>query len=86
MAACAGKDVGWSNATPDMIGGVNVEPPHGGQWNSGYQYTTHTGVAIANLIAGISPQAQIISGGRLDASNVGLFENYWSAVAAVGEK
>ncbi|MFM0393753.1 hemagglutinin repeat-containing protein [Paraburkholderia phytofirmans] len=84
MAACSGQNVGWSNATPDMIGGVNIEPPHGGQWNSGYQYTTYTGVALANLIANISPQAQIIAGGNLDASTVGVFQNYWSAVAAVG--
>lgn len=84
MAACAGQDVGWSSATPSMIGGVNIEPPHGGQWNSGYQYTTYTGVALANLIASISPQAQIIAGGNLDASSVDLFQNYWSQVAAVG--
>lgn len=69
---------------PNSIGGVFTDPPHGGQWNSTYQYTTYTGVALANLIAGISPQAQIIAGGNLDASNVGLFQNYWSAVAAVG--
>jgi filamentous hemagglutinin len=88
MAACSGQDVGWT--TPDnpafltMIGGVYTVPPHGGQWNSGYQYTTYTGVAVANLIASISPQAQIIAGGNLDASKVGLFQNDWSAVAAVG--
>ncbi|WP_329959702.1 hemagglutinin repeat-containing protein [Paraburkholderia translucens] len=86
-AACSGQNVGW--ATPDnpafltMIGGVYTVPPHGGQWNSGYQYTTYTGVALANLIASISPQAQIIAGGNLDASKVGLFQNYWSAVTAV---
>ncbi|ANB71739.1 hemagglutinin [Paraburkholderia phytofirmans OLGA172] len=84
MAACSGQNVGWSNANPTMIGGVNIEPPHGGQWNSGYQYTTYTGVALANLTATISPQAQIIAGGNLDASKVGLFQNYWSAGAAVG--
>nr|WP_316252032.1 hemagglutinin repeat-containing protein [Paraburkholderia sp. 31.1] len=88
MAACSGQDVGWT--TPDnpafltMIGGVYTVPPHGGQWNSGYQYTTYTGVAVANLIASISPQAQIIAGGNLDASKTGLFQNYWSAVAAAG--
>ncbi|MGF6540648.1 adhesin HecA-like repeat protein [Paraburkholderia youngii] len=65
-------------------GGMPVNPPHGGQWNSTYQYTTYTGVALANLITGISPQAQIIAGGNLDASNVGTFQNYWSAVAAAG--
>ncbi|WP_246270461.1 hemagglutinin repeat-containing protein [Paraburkholderia solisilvae] len=84
MAACSGQYVGWSDATPDMIGGVDTEPPHGGQWNSGYQYTTYTGVALANEIASISPQAQMIAGGNLDASKVGLFQNYWSAVAATG--
>ena len=90
MAACSAGNpyVGWT--TPDnpafltMIGGVYTVPPHTGQWNSGYQYTTYTGVAVANLIASISPQAQIIAGGNLDASKVGLFQNYWSAVAAVG--
>ncbi|HEY2020597.1 filamentous hemagglutinin N-terminal domain-containing protein, partial [Paraburkholderia sp.] len=88
MAACSGQDVGWT--TPDnpafltMIGGVYTVPPHTGQWNSGYQYTSYTGEAVANLIASISPQAQIIAGGNLDASKVGLFQNYWSAVAAVG--
>ncbi|WP_322011754.1 hemagglutinin repeat-containing protein [Paraburkholderia sp. J12] len=90
MAACGPGNpyVGWT--TPDnpafltMIGGVYTTPPSGGQWNSGYQYTTYTGVALANLIASISPQAQIIAGGNLDASKVGLFQNDWSAVAAAG--
>ncbi|MEX3933647.1 hypothetical protein AB4Y32_17870 [Paraburkholderia phymatum] len=77
--------VGWSSqGDPSLVGGAYTQPPHGGQWNSGYQYTTFTGVALANLITGISPQAQIIAGGNLDASNVGLFQNYWSAVAAAG--
>lgn len=90
MNACSAGHpyVGW--ATPDnpafltMIGGVYTVPPQSGQWNSGYQYTTYTGVALANLIASISPQAQIVAGGNLDASKVGLFQNYWSAVTAVG--
>ncbi|CAD6542646.1 hypothetical protein LMG27952_03918 [Paraburkholderia hiiakae] len=73
-----------SKGDPSMIGGVPTDPPHGGQWNSTYQYTTYTGVALANLVTGISPQSQIIAGGNLDASNVGLFQNDWSAVAAVG--
>ncbi|MBN3804325.1 filamentous hemagglutinin N-terminal domain-containing protein [Paraburkholderia sp. Ac-20336] len=84
-------DPNASNYDPDAIaraqaqpGGMPIIPPNGGQWNSTYQYTTYTGVALANLITGISPQAQIIAGGNLDASNVGLFQNYWSAVAAVG--
>ncbi|SAL58988.1 cell surface protein [Caballeronia terrestris] len=72
-------------ADANSIGGVYTDPPHGGQWNSTYQYTTYTGVAVANLIASISPQAQIVAGGKLDAANVGLFQNYWSAVAAVGD-
>ncbi|MEX3962620.1 hemagglutinin repeat-containing protein [Paraburkholderia sp. EG286B] len=73
-----------STGDPSMIGGVPTDPPHGGQWNSTYQYTTYTGVALANLVSAISPAAQIISGGDLDASSVGLFWNYWSQVAAVG--
>ncbi|WMY10016.1 hemagglutinin repeat-containing protein [Paraburkholderia phenoliruptrix] len=87
MNACSAGHpyVGWSTqGDPTAIGGAYIEPPHGGQWNSGYQYTTYTGEALANLIARISPQAQIVSGGNLDASNVGLFQNYWSAVAALG--
>ncbi|MEX3949948.1 hemagglutinin repeat-containing protein [Paraburkholderia sp. EG287B] len=85
MAACGpgNPQVLGSKGDPTMIGGVPTDPPHGGQWNSTYQYTTYTGVAVANLIAGISPQAQIIAGGTLDASSVGLFQSYWSAVAAV---
>ena len=84
-------DPNASNYDPAVIaalqaqpGGMPIEPPHSGQWNSTYQYTTYTGVALANLITAISPQAQIIAGGNLDASNVGLFQNYWSAVAAAG--
>ncbi|WP_433704704.1 hemagglutinin repeat-containing protein [Paraburkholderia sacchari] len=87
MTACdpGHPSVGWTTqGDPNMIGGAYTIPPHGGQWNSGYQYTTYTGVALANLIAGISPQAQIMAGGNLDASRVGLFQNDWSAVAAVG--
>ncbi|WP_415914600.1 beta strand repeat-containing protein [Paraburkholderia sp. J41] len=86
MAACAANHpfVGWINGNDGLIGGVPVDPPHGGQWNSGWQYTTYTGVAVANLIAGLSPQAQIVAGGNLDASNVGMFQNYWSAVTAAG--
>ncbi|WP_169740135.1 two-partner secretion domain-containing protein [Paraburkholderia acidipaludis] len=86
MAACGpgNPQVMGSTGDPSMIGGVPTDPPHGGQWNSTYQYTTYTGVALANLITAISPQSQIISGGNLNASSVGLFQNYWSAVAAVG--
>ncbi|MGF6599823.1 filamentous hemagglutinin [Paraburkholderia sp. GAS448] len=69
---------------PTSIGGAYIDPPHGGQWNSTYQYTTYTGVALANIVTSISPQAQIVSGGNLSAASVGLFQNYWSAVAAVG--
>ncbi|MCG5076749.1 hemagglutinin repeat-containing protein [Paraburkholderia tagetis] len=86
LPACSGQQAPWNiPGDPDAIGGVYIEPPHGGQWNSGYQFTTYTGVAVANLIAGISPQAQIVAGGNLDASNVGLFQNHWSAVAAAGD-
>ncbi len=86
MNACSAGHpyVGWTTGDANAIGGLPVVPPHGGQWNSGYQYTTYTGVAFANLVAGISPQAQIVSGGNLDASTVGNFQNDWSSVAAVG--
>ena len=69
---------------PNAIGGVYIEQPHGGEWNSDYIYTSYTGVAVANTVTSISPQAQIMSGADLDASSVNLFKNYWSAVSAVG--
>jgi len=69
---------------PNAIGGVYVEPPHGGEWNSDYIYTSYTGAAVANTVTSISPQAQIVSGADLNASSVGLFQNYWSAVSAAG--
>ncbi|QCP50846.1 filamentous hemagglutinin N-terminal domain-containing protein [Trinickia violacea] len=70
---------------PLSIGGVYVEPPHGGEYQSTYQYTTYTGTAMANLITKISPAAQIVSMGNLDVSSVGMLQNYWSQVAAAGD-
>ncbi|MDN8114907.1 hemagglutinin repeat-containing protein [Burkholderia vietnamiensis] len=79
------------NITPEQTaalikqpGGMYIEPPHGGQWNSGYFYTTYTGVASANMIKDISPAGQIVSGGNIDATSSGLLQNYWSNIAAVG--
>ncbi|WP_428840176.1 hemagglutinin repeat-containing protein [Burkholderia cenocepacia] len=65
-------------------GGVYTLPPSGGQWNSGYQYTTYDGKATANTVTKLSPGAQIASGGDLDASTVKTFQNYWSSVTATG--
>ncbi|WP_208449922.1 hemagglutinin repeat-containing protein [Burkholderia sp. BCC0419] len=65
-------------------GGVFTVPPNGGQWNSGYQYTTYEGKAVANTVTKLSPGAQIASGGDLDASTVKTFQNYWSSVTATG--
>ncbi|MBR8077092.1 hemagglutinin repeat-containing protein [Burkholderia cenocepacia] len=71
---------------PDSIGGVYTEPPHGGQWNSSYQFTTYyADSATATTVTDISPAAQIVSGGRIDASSVGTLQNYWSNIAAVGD-
>ncbi len=92
MEACAGQNVGWTDLRNEAIrkvlagfpGGVYTEPPHGGQWNSGYQKTTYSGKAVANTVTDISPAAQIVSGGRIDAKTVGTLQNYWSNVAAVG--
>ncbi|WP_232458161.1 hemagglutinin repeat-containing protein [Burkholderia ubonensis] len=79
------------NLTPDMRdvllkqpGGMYIEPPHGGQWNSSYQYTTYTGTAVANKVTALSPAAQIVSGGKIDASSIGTLQNYWSSITAVG--
>ncbi|XUT47421.1 hemagglutinin repeat-containing protein [Burkholderia sp. F1] len=68
-------------------GQVGVKDPGsiGGEYNSTYQYTTYTGKARANVIARFSPQARIVSGGKLDASSVGTLQNDWSAVAAAGD-
>ncbi len=66
-----------------QIGGVFIDPPHEGQWNSSYQRTTYTGVATANTVKDISPAGQIVSGGKLGASSVGTLQNYWSNIAAV---
>ncbi|WP_408581697.1 hemagglutinin repeat-containing protein [Burkholderia cenocepacia] len=65
-------------------GGLYTLPPSGGQWNSGYQYTTYDGKATANTVTKLSPGAQIASGGDLDASTVKTFQNYWSSVTATG--
>jgi filamentous hemagglutinin len=86
MAACGpgNPEVLGSKGDPSLIGGMPIDPPHGGQWNSTYQYTTYTGEALANLLTAISPQSQIIVGGNLNAASVGTFQNYWSQVAATG--
>ncbi|WP_249172943.1 hemagglutinin repeat-containing protein [Burkholderia vietnamiensis] len=65
-------------------GGMYIEPPHGGQWNSGYFYTTYTGTAVANTVTALSPTAQIVSGGGLNATSTGTLQNYWSSITAVG--
>ncbi len=71
---------------PDNIGGVYTEPPHGGQWNSDYQFTTYyADSATATTVTDLSPTAQIVSGGKIDASSVGTLQNYWSNIAAVGD-
>ncbi len=70
----------------ESIGGVYTEPPHGGQWNSTYQFTTYyADSATATTVTDISPAAQIVSGGKIDASSVGTLQNYWSNIAAVGD-
>uniref|UniRef100_UPI001642121F hemagglutinin repeat-containing protein n=1 Tax=Burkholderia gladioli TaxID=28095 RepID=UPI001642121F len=71
---------------PDSIGGVYTEPPHGGQWNSTYQFTTYyADSATATTVTDLSPAAQIVSGGKIDASSGGTLQNYWSDIAAVGD-
>lgn len=69
---------------PNSIGGVYTEPPHGGQWNSTYEFTTYTGVAVANTVTSVTPGSQIIAGGNLNVSAVGNLQNYWSQIAAGG--
>ncbi|MGZ2747200.1 hemagglutinin repeat-containing protein [Burkholderia stagnalis] len=93
---CAGggqmiAGLGPSNLTPAITaaliaqpGGMYVDPPHGGQWNSGYFYTTYTGTAVGNTVTALSPTAQIVSGGSLNATSTGTLQNYWSSITAVG--
>ncbi|RXV69184.1 filamentous hemagglutinin N-terminal domain-containing protein [Burkholderia stabilis] len=70
---------------PTSIGGVYTDPPHGGQWNSTYQYTTYyADSATATTVTSISPAAQIVSGGSINASTVATLQNYWSSITAVG--
>ncbi|EPS1224230.1 hemagglutinin repeat-containing protein [Burkholderia cenocepacia] len=94
MEACAGRDVGGVDLRDpavrelflDFVGGVPTDPPHGGQWNSNYQKTTYyADSATATTVTDISPAAQIVSGGKIDASSVGTLQNYWSNIAAVGD-
>ncbi len=70
---------------PNNIGGVYTEPPHEGHWNSDYHFTTYyADSATATTVAGLSPAAQIVSGGNIDASRSGTLRNYWSSITAVG--
>jgi filamentous hemagglutinin len=69
---------------PNQIGGVYIDPPHSGQWNSDYLYTTYNGVAMRNALLSISPKAQIIAGGNLDTSAGSTWRNYWSDISAAG--
>ncbi|WGY72835.1 hemagglutinin repeat-containing protein [Burkholderia cepacia] len=94
MDACSGRDVRWVDLSKpeerelflDFVGGVPTDPPHGGQWNSGYQKTTYyADSATATTVTDISPAAQIVSGGKIDASSAGTLQNYWSNIAAVGD-
>ncbi|WP_280903096.1 hemagglutinin repeat-containing protein [Burkholderia latens] len=91
---CTGQtSYGIKDPTPDQAtelikqpGGMFISPPHSGQWNSSYQFTTYyADSATATTVTDISPAAQIVSGGKIDASSVGTLKNYWSNLAAVGD-
>lgn len=66
---------------PDNIGGVYIDPPHGGLWNSDYLYTTYSGTAGQNVVQAISPPAQIVSGSDLTILATTL-QNRWSLIAS----
>ena len=68
---------------PNSIGGVYIEPPHGGSMNSDYIRTDFHGTGLQNSVASTSPKAQIISGGNL-RPGVNTLQNYWSQISAVG--
>ncbi|WP_253185617.1 hemagglutinin repeat-containing protein [Burkholderia plantarii] len=80
----AGRTGQANHPDPNSIGGVYIDPPHGGSDNSDYLYTDYTGVASGSVVNYVTPKSQIISGGNLNAYSVGTLQNYWSQVAAVG--
>ena len=69
---------------PNQIGGVYVDPPHGGLYNSDYLFTQYTGTAGRNTITGISPAAGILVGGDLGLAPGSRLLNHWSNITAVG--
>ena len=66
---------------PNNIGGVYIDPPHGGSMNSDYLYTTYSGTAGQNAVQDISPAAQIISGSDLTFA-ADTLQNRWSRIAS----
>ncbi len=68
---------------PSSIGGVYIEPPHGGSMNSDYIRTDFSATGLQNSVISISPKPQIISNGNLRPS-VTTLQNYWGQVSAVG--
>jgi filamentous hemagglutinin len=74
--------VGQMNSpNPNNIGGVYIDPPHGGSMNSDYLYTVYSGVATQNALQDISPAAQIISGTDLNVA-ANTLQNRWSRIAS----
>ncbi|WP_375804571.1 hemagglutinin repeat-containing protein [Burkholderia glumae] len=80
----AGRTGQANHPDPNSIGGVYIDPPHGGRDNSDYLYTDYTGIASGSVVNYVTPKSQIVSGGNLNAYSVGTLQNYWSQVAAVG--
>lgn len=72
--------------TPDpaQIGGVYLDPPHGGFMNSDYLYTDYAGVATMNRVTAISPRGRIVAGGDLDLSRVIRVRNEASDISSGG--
>lgn len=66
---------------PNNIGGVYIQPPNGGLWNSDYLYTTYSGTVSQNTLQTISPAAQIISGADLTIA-ANTLQNRWSRIAS----
>ena len=66
---------------PNNIGGVYIDPPHGGSMNSDYLYTVYNGAATQNAVQDISPAAQIIAGMDLNVA-ADTLKNRWSRIAS----
>ncbi len=73
----------YTPENPDVPGGRYIEPDHGGFWNADYIRTDYTATVARNRIEAVSPKGQVEAGGDF-RPEVGMLQNYWSAITAAG--